>query len=53
MCPQVDVLPCGLSNGDASNAAADNHILSEWELDNCVKVSTTGRYSGNLNVIDL
>ena len=29
---------------------ADNHIVSEWELDNCVEVSTAGRYSGHLNV---
>jgi len=32
---------------------ADNHIVSEWELDNCVEVSTAGRYSGNHNMIDL
>ena len=35
------------------NAVADDHIVSEWELDNCVEASTAGRYSGNLNVIDL
>jgi hypothetical protein len=29
---------------------ADDHIVSEWELDNCVEVSTAGRYSGHLNV---
>ena len=34
------------------NAVADNHIVSEWELDNCVEVSTTNRYSGNINVVD-
>jgi hypothetical protein len=30
----------------------DNHIVSEWEIDNCVEASTAGRYSGNLNVAD-
>lgn len=34
------------------NAVADKHIVSEWELDNCVEVSTAGRYSGHLNVVD-
>ncbi len=34
------------------NAVADNHIVSEWELDNCVEVSTTERYSGHLNTAD-
>jgi len=34
------------------NAVADNQIVSEWELDNCVEVSTAGRYSGHLNVAD-
>ena len=34
------------------NALADNHIVSEWELDNCVEVSTANRYSGNINVVD-
>ena len=34
------------------NAVADSHIVSEWEIDNCVEVSTAGRYSGNLNVVD-
>ena len=29
---------------------ADNNIVSEWEMDNCVDVSTVERYSGNLNV---
>ena len=33
-------------------AVSDNHMVSEWELDNCVEASTAGRYSGNLNVID-
>jgi hypothetical protein len=30
----------------------DNHIVSEWEIDNCVEASTAGRYSGNLTVVD-
>ena len=30
-------------------AVADNHIVSEWELDNCVEKSTAERYSGHLN----
>ena len=34
------------------NAVADNHIVSEWAFDNCVEVSTVGRYSGHLNVAD-
>ena len=34
------------------NAVADNHIVSEWELDNCVEASTAERYSGNLNIVD-
>jgi hypothetical protein len=34
------------------NLVADDHIVSEWELDDCVEVSTAGRYSGNLKVID-
>jgi hypothetical protein len=34
------------------NDVADNHIVSEWEIDNCVEASTAGRYSGNLNVAD-
>ncbi len=32
------------------NEVADSHIVSEWELDNCVKASTVQRYSGNLNM---
>lgn len=32
------------------NAVADNRIVSEWELENCVEVSTAGRYSGNLKI---
>ena len=32
------------------DAVADNAIVSEWELDNCVEASTTERYSGNLNI---
>jgi hypothetical protein len=31
---------------------ADNHIVSEWEIDNCVEASTAGRYSGNLTLAD-
>ena len=34
------------------NAVADAHIVSEWELDNCVEASTTGRYAGNFKVPD-
>lgn len=34
------------------NLLADDHIVSERELDDCVEVSTAGRYSGNLKVID-
>jgi hypothetical protein len=34
------------------NAVADDRIVSEWELDNCVEVSTANRYSGNINVVD-
>ena len=34
------------------NAVADDHIVSEWELDNCVEVSTANRYSGNISVVD-
>ena len=34
------------------NLVADDHIVSEGELDDCVEVSTVGRYSGNLKVID-
>ena len=33
------------------NAVADDHIVSEWELDDCVEVSTVNRYSGHLNVV--
>ena len=32
------------------NAVADDSVVSEWELDNCVEVSTAGRYSGNLSI---
>ena len=32
------------------NAVADNRIVSEWEVEDCVEVSTAGRYSGNLNI---
>ena len=31
---------------------ADNTIVSEWEIDNCVEASTAERYSGNLNVVN-
>ena len=34
------------------NAVADDHLVSEWEIDNCVEVSTARRYSGNLNIAD-
>jgi len=34
------------------SAVADNTIVSEWELDNCVEASTAERYSGNLNIVD-
>ncbi len=34
------------------NLVADDRIVSEWELEDCAEVSTAGRYSGNLNVID-
>ena len=28
----------------------DSHIVSEWEIDNCVEATTAERYSGNLNI---
>ena len=34
------------------NEVADNKVVSEWEMDNCVDVSTVERYAGNLNVPD-
>lgn len=34
------------------NAVADNRIVSEWELENCVEVTTAGRYPGTLNIAD-
>ena len=34
------------------NEVADNNIVSEWEMDNCVDVSTVERYAGNLTIID-
>jgi hypothetical protein len=34
------------------NEVADNNIVSEWEMDNCVDVSTVERYAGNLKVAD-
>ncbi len=30
----------------------DDHSDSEGDLDDCIEVSTVGRYSGNLNVLD-
>lgn len=33
-------------------AVADDRVVSEWELDNCVEASTAGRYSGHLNIIE-
>ncbi len=35
------------------NEVADNNIVSEWEMENCVDVSTVERYAGNLNVADI
>ena len=29
---------------------ADNNIVSEWEMDNCVDLYTVERYAGNLNI---
>ena len=34
------------------NAVADDRIVSEWELDDCVEVSTANRYSGNIKIGD-
>ena len=34
------------------NDVADSHIVSEWEIDNCVESSTSGRYSGHLDIVD-
>ena len=34
------------------NAVADDRIVSEWELDDCVEMSTANRYSGNINIGD-
>ena len=34
------------------NAVADDRIVSEWELDDCVEVSTANRYSGNIKKAD-
>ena len=33
------------------NSVADNNIVSEWELDNCVEVATAERYSGHLKIV--
>lgn len=30
----------------------DDRIVSEWELGNCVEISTAGRYAGNLKIAD-
>ncbi|MEJ2284286.1 MAG: hypothetical protein P8X85_11905 [Desulfobacterales bacterium] len=30
----------------------DSHIVSEWELDNCVEATTAERYSGHLKTAD-
>ena len=30
----------------------DSHLVSEWDLDNCVEATTAERYSGNLNIAD-
>jgi hypothetical protein len=34
------------------NAVADNHIVSEWELDDSVDVATAGRYAGHFDIDD-
>ena len=34
------------------SAVADNTIVSEWEIENCVEASTTERYSGNINIAE-
>ena len=34
------------------SGVADNTIVSEWEIENCVDVSTVERYAGNLNIVD-
>lgn len=34
------------------DVVADNRIVSEWEIDDCVEVSTANRYSGNINLVD-
>ena len=43
-------------NGEAYycpiSAVADNTIVSEWELDNCVEATTAEWYAGNLNVVE-
>ena len=31
---------------------ADNKIVSEWEMDNCVDIATVERYTGNLKIAD-
>lgn len=32
------------------DAIADQRVVSEWEIEDCVEASTVGRYSGNINV---
>jgi hypothetical protein len=32
------------------DAVADQRVVSEWEIQDCVEASTVGRYSGNINV---
>ena len=34
------------------DAVADDRVVSEREIDNCVEVSTANRYSENINVVD-
>jgi hypothetical protein len=34
------------------DAVADDRVVSERELDDCVEVSTANRYSGNIKVVD-
>ena len=33
-------------------AVADNRVVSEWELDECVEASTVGRYGGSFNLVE-
>ena len=34
------------------NKTENKRIDSDWAVDNCVEVTTAGRYSGNLKVVD-